>query len=280
MRHFLITLSVLVAFLAAGCSTNPATGRKQLNLLSADEEVAMGEQAMPELVKEYGGEVQSQPLRAYVTEVGMRLAKQTEEDLPNLPWQFTVLDSEVINAFALPGGKVFISRGLLSRFTNEAQLAGVLGHEVGHVTAEHIDERISRAMGIEILAQIATAAAGNESAWAQAIPVVVGAGGQGYLLKFGRDQESESDILGMRYMVEAGYDPRGMLEVMQVLAEASQGNSSPEFLSTHPYPETRIETITELLNGEYVYTQNNDDFRKYTSRFEREALPYLTSPSP
>ena len=280
MRVLLLTFAVLGTVLQTGCTTNPATGRKQLNLLSAEEEVAMGEQAMPELVQEYGGEVQSPQLRAYVTDVGRRLAAHTEEDLPDLLWEFTLLESDVINAFALPGGKVFITRGLLARFTNEAQLAGVLGHEVGHVTAQHIDERISRAMGVEILAQVAAAAVGNQSAWAQAVPMVVGVGGQGYLLKFGRDQERESDILGMRYMVQAGYDPHGMLEVMEVLAEASQGNSPPEFLSTHPHPKTRIETIMELLEGEYAYTRNNPEFRNYSGRFERDALPYLTRPSP
>lgn len=163
----------------------------------------------------------------------------------------------------------------MKHFTNEAQLAGVLGHEIGHVTAQHIDERISRAMGVEVLAQVAGAAAGNQSVWAQAIPAVVGIGGQGYLLKFGRDQESEADILGLRYMVKAGYDPHGMLEVMEILAEASQGSSQPEFLSTHPHPETRLKTINTQLEGDYAYTQGNSEFGKYDGRWKREAAPFL-----
>ena len=275
LRNIFLFL-IAFTFFAAGCSVNPATGRRQFDMLSSEEEVALGEQAMPELVKEYGGEIESAALRDYVTGVGMKMAKYTEEDAPNLPWEFTVLDSDVINAFALPGGKVFISRGLMEHFSNEAQLAGVLGHEIGHVTAQHIDERISQAMGIEVLAQVASAAAGNEGVWAQAVPVIVGLGGQGYLLKFGRDQERESDVLGMRYMVAAGYDPHGMYEVMEILATASEGNNMPpEFLSTHPHPETRLKTITELLEGEYAYTQNNPDFGKYDGRWDREAAPHL-----
>lgn len=273
-RLFFVLLAFV--FFAAGCSVNPATGRRQFDMLSTEEEVALGSEAMPELVKEYGGEVESAALRDYVTGVGLKMTKFTEADGPDLPWEFTVLDSDVINAFALPGGKVFISRGLMDRFTNEAQLAGVLGHEIGHVTAQHIDERISQAMGIEVLAQVAGAAAGDQSVWAQAVPVIVGLGGQGYLLKFGRDQERESDILGMRYMVKAGYDPHGMYEVMEILAEASEGSGGPpEFLSTHPHPETRLATIKELLAGEYAYTQDNPEFGKYDGRWEREAAPYL-----
>jgi len=261
--------------LAAGCTTNPATGRAQLNMLSTEEEIALGTEAQPQLTQEYGGEVQSEELRSYVTDVGMRLAKHTEADYPGLPWEFTVLDSEVINAFALPGGKVFISRGLMQQFTNEAQLAGVLGHEIGHVVAQHIDERISRAMGIEVLAQVAGAAVGDESAWSRAVPAVVGLGGQGYLLSFNRFQESESDELGVKYMTRAGYDPKAMLQVIAVLVDASQGNLGWELLSTHPHPETRRETVTKLLEGEFAHTQDNPEYRLYPGRYERNALPFL-----
>lgn len=277
MQRLLVGLVLSVSFLqTAGCSTNPATGRSQFILYSSQQVNAMGEAAMPELVTEYGGKVPEAPLRNYVAGVGQKLLQQVEPEYADLEWEFTVLDSDVINAFALPGGKVFISRGLLEQFSNESQVAGVLGHEIGHVTARHVDERLSHAMAVQGIAVGASAAAGrSESEWAQVVPVLVGVGGQGYLLKFGRNQESESDRLGVRYMAEAGYDPHGMMEVLQVLHEASAGPRQPEFLSTHPYPETRIRTVQDLLAGDYAYTQNNSAFQKYEQRFQQEAAPHL-----
>jgi predicted Zn-dependent protease len=272
MRPLLFAACLMLMIALGGCSKNVATGRLQFDMMSTEQEVAMGTEAKPELIQEYGGEVQSPQLKAYVDRVGRTLAQYTEAEGPSLPWEFIVVDSEVINAFALPGGKVFISRGLLERFDNEAQVAGVLGHEIGHVTAQHVDERISQATGVSIIAQGAGIASNSEL-----IAQVIGMGGQGYLLKFNRDQESEADILGVRYMVKAGYNPHGMLEVLEVLREASAGGQQPEFLSTHPHPETRLKTVTRLLNGEYAYTQNNPEFREYADRFQRDASPYLNA---
>lgn len=271
MRTLSLPFILVLISVLTGCSKNVATGRLQFDSMSTEKEIALGTEAKPELVQEYGGEVQSPQLKAYVDRVGRSLAQYTEADGPSLPWEFIVLDSDVINAFALPGGKVFISRGLLVKFDNEAQVAGVLGHEIGHVTAQHTDERITQATGINIIAQGAGIASNSEL-----IAQVVGMGGQGYLLKFNRDQESEADILGVRYMVKAGYDPRGMLEVLEVLREASASGQQPEFLATHPHPETRLKTVTRLLNGEYQYTQNNPQFQDYADRFQRDAKPYLT----
>ena len=211
------------------------------------------------------------------------MAELTEADYPQLPWEFTVLDSDVINACALPGGKVFASKGLLERLDNEAQLAGVLGHEVGHVTAAHAEERISHSLLVAGIAIGATAAAGqSDEDWVRiGVPVIVGAAGTGYLLSFSRDQEQEADEQGVKYMTAAGYDPHGMLAVLQVLAdESSSGPRPPEFLATHPHPETRMETVKALLDGPYHYTQGNADFRKYRQRYEREALPFLPADVP
>ncbi len=266
---------VSIAVAIGGCTYNSATGRNQFLLLSTEEEIALGAEAKPELVQEYGGESPSPELRAYVTEVGMALASHVEPDYADLPWEFTVLESDVINAFALPGGKVFISRGLMDLLSTEAELAGVLGHEIGHVTSQHIDERISQAMVIQGVAIGASAATRNSGAWESVVPVIVGLGGQGYLLKFGRDQEAESDKQGVKYMTAAGYDPAGMMGVLEVLRTASEGNSTPEFLSTHPHPETRIKTVKSLLDGPYAYTQNNPDFKQKREEYQRRAGPYL-----
>jgi predicted Zn-dependent protease len=271
MRRTTMMVALVSAAIAlCACTKNAATGRMQLNRYSTDEEIRLGTEAKPELVKEYGGEVQSPQLRAYVDRVGRSMVPHTEGDGPSLPWEFTVLDSDVINAFALPGGKVFISRGLLARFNNEAQVAGVLGHEIGHVIAQHVDERMSQALGWNVL--VAGVGIGTDSQVAVAVANLFS---QGYQLKFGRDQERESDVLGVRYMAAAGYDPHGMLEVLDVLREAGGRGGQPEFLSTHPHPETRLKTVNELLAGPYRHTQGNPRFQKFADRFQRDVKPHL-----
>lgn len=267
-------LGLLFSTLALiGCQQNPATGQQQFIVLSAQQVNAMGAAAKPELIQEYGGEVPSSTLRAYVDDVGMKLLTHVEPEFQDLEWDFIVLDSDIINAFALPGGNVFISRGLMAQFENEAQLAGVLGHEIGHVTGRHIDERISKALALEgALIGIGIA---SDSDLAQYSQVIVGVGGQGYLLSFGRGQETQADTLGMRYMTRAGYDPHAMLEVMDVLKAASAGAQPPEFLSTHPHPDTRIRQITSAIAGEYAHTQNNPEYVKNRSRYQQIAVPEL-----
>ncbi len=271
----LVSVSLLTAASLAGCKTNPSTGRSQFIVVSSEQTAQMGEEAKPELIAEYGGEVKSAELRQYVTQVGKRLVRHVEPEYAGTQWEFITLDSEVINAFALPGGKVFMSRGLLQELNSEAALAGVLGHEIGHVTAKHIDERISHAMVVQGIAGVGSAAVGGSSGWAEVIPLVVGAGGQGYLLKFGRDQESEADRQGLKYMVKASYDPTGMEDVMRVLIKASEGHEQWEMLSTHPDPERRLEDIQALIEEDYSYTVDNPKYRKFENRFDRDALPYL-----
>ncbi|MEM6855877.1 MAG: M48 family metalloprotease, partial [Planctomycetota bacterium] len=178
---------------------------------------------------------------------------------PNLPWNFNVLDSDQINAFALPGGKVFMSRGLLEKMTNEAQLAGVLGHEIGHVTAQHVNARMSQALIIQGIA-IGTTVAGEvaDDDTLRVLGVGAGLGGGVYLLKFGRDQESESDMLGVRYMTRLGYNPWGQVQVMQILKEAQGGGSGPEFFATHPLPQTRIDRLQKLIAEQYPGVRQSD----------------------
>ena len=253
-----------------GCVVNPATGDRQLILISDDAVAQMGASAAPQLTQEYGGEIQSNQLRAYVDEIGQRVAAEVEPEYDHIDWTFTVLDSEIINAFALPGGRIFISRGLLQRFTNEAQIAGVLGHEIGHVTGKHVNERVSKAAAIEL--GIGVVGQMSESQLTLAAASMFG---NGYQLYFGREQEAQSDILGVRYMVRAGYNPRGMLQVLDVLREASQGNRQPEFLSTHPHPETRLETITNLLAGEYRQAADDPALTFGEARFQQIAAPHL-----
>ncbi len=239
-------------------------------MLTTEEEITLGEESMPQLTAEYGGAYPSPPVREAVARVGRSLAGHTEPDYTSLPWEFTVLDSDVVNAFALPGGKVFISRGLLQRLHDEAEMAGVLGHEIGHVTSQHIDERISQAVLLEFGVALTGSLTKSQLA-SYGASIVSG----GYQLKFSRDQESEADRQGLKYMAAAGYSPQAMLGLLEVLMEASQSSRPPEFLSTHPYPETRIRSIRKLLEGQYKMTVDNPDYRRFPERYEIEVLANL-----
>lgn len=277
-RAVVSAVALAMAMVFAGCETNPATGRSQLNFFSLEQEVRLGTEAMAQLTAQYGGRVGSPALSGFVTTMGMTLASEVEEPYRDLPWEFTLLDSDVINAFALPGGKVFVSRGLAVKLTDEAQLAGVVGHEIGHVTARHGGERISHTLLVQgIMIGAASAAGESDTQWVKdAVPLLVGVGGQGYLLSFSRDQELEADKLGMRYMVRQGYDPSAMIDVMETLAREGGGNSQPEFLSTHPYPETRIKKIKKRLENEYAFTQGNPDYKRYQRRYRQQFLNRLS----
>ncbi|UCD74444.1 MAG: M48 family metalloprotease [Phycisphaerales bacterium] len=275
MKRCRFGLLILSLILLTGCATNPATGRRQFNLMSISQQTALGEQAQPELIAEYGGEVQSPELREFFKRVGTRVARQVEEPYRDLPWEFTLLDSEVINAFALPGGKVFMTRGLLAYMDNEAQVAGVLGHEVGHVTAEHAGEQLSYAMGAQVFANVLLAASEGGD-YSQLTELLVGVGGQGFLMKFSRDHEYESDIQGLKYMTRAGYDPHAMADVLNILLElGGTSGSLMEFFSTHPDTDKRLARVEQMLGTEYRHTANNPAFKTYSSRFRRDIKPLL-----
>jgi predicted Zn-dependent protease len=267
------------ACMLAACSTNPATGERFFNPIGSAQLNAMGAQAAPELAAEFGGPVQNERLQQYVQRVGNSIAVHTEADFPKLDWEFTLLDSPVINAFALPGGKIFITRGLADRMTNEAQLAGVLGHEIGHVSAEHAARRIGQHAifntGLAV-AGLAVSAQSEDSTLRQygqvAIPALA-IGGNLVLLSYGRDEESQADSLGMRYMMRAGYNPRGQLQVMEILRDAEQGGGRPpELLASHPMPETRIRRIEGLLQNEYA---EGASLPFYEERWQQEFLSEL-----
>jgi predicted Zn-dependent protease len=237
-----VLASVLV--FCQGCSVNPATGERQLTLVSENAEIQMGREADPQIVATMGL-VSDQGLQNYVNQIGQRMAALSER--PDLPWSFKVVDDPIVNAFALPGGFIYLSRGILAHFTSEAQMASVLGHEIGHVTARHSVEQMSRAQ----LAQVGLIAG---TILAPDLQNVFGAAGGALgllFLKFGRDDERQSDDLGLRYMVRAGYDPRPMPDVFAMLSRvtaAAGGGGTPEWLSTHPDPENREERITAAIN--------------------------------
>ena len=279
--------ATLIPLSFSGCTKNAATGKNILTLgMSRDQEIALGSEAAPEFTKEFGGAVENPRLQKYVADIGKKMASQTEANNPTLPWEFTLLNTEVVNAFALPGGKVFFTRGLAQKLTSEAQMAGVIGHEIGHVTAQHGSQRIAQAgltnLGVAAVA-IGVGASGNEDVQrygAIGVPALA-MGGQLVLLKFGRNEELEADRLGVRYMSAVGYNPRGQMEVMQVLASLSKGGGTPAILSTHPDPGARVQAIQDLLNSEYAHTQNNPKFQDFKERYKADFLDVLaTIPKP
>ncbi|MEX2214213.1 MAG: M48 family metallopeptidase [Phycisphaeraceae bacterium] len=273
---FLATLLIAVGLTVGlnSCTTNPATGKSQVNALSEEKEISLGNEAAPQFLSEGGGELPSPTIVNYVRGLGMQLAQVSERK--DLPWEFHVLDSKVINAFALPGGKVFISRGLLERMGNEAQLAAVLGHEVGHVTALHIGQQMAQAMGVQIIAGLLGTA--GEATDSDALRVL-GAGGQVggglYLLKFGRDQESEADMLGIRYMTRLGYNPIGMMQLMDILKGASGGGSQWQILATHPDPELRYNDAARIIMQNHPTAKDPAAFKYNEAQFQQVVIAGL-----
>lgn len=269
----LAAVVALAPLLLTACTTNTATGERQLNVLSREEEIRIGEDAAPKFLKQGGGEIPDKEIQRYVADLGARIAAVSER--PDLPWAFYTLDSETINAFALPGGKVFISRGLMARMDNEAQLAGVLGHEVGHVTAKHINDRMAQAMGISIAtAAIGVAAQVSEEQWVRVLGAGVGVGGQLFALKFGREDELQADRLGVRYMSQVDYNPVGQLQVMKILQSAS-GGGGIELLQTHPLPATRIDRLQKLIAEKYPRADETGAYLFGRDRYHAAVLDRL-----
>ncbi|OAB76151.1 M48 family metalloprotease [Cochleicola gelatinilyticus] len=224
----------------ANTEENPYTGKDQAISLSTEEEIAIGLQSAPQMAQEYGGLYPDDRMQAYVDMVGNKLVDNTVARDTPYQYDFHLLaDPQTVNAFALPGGQIFITYALLSKLENEDQLAGVLGHEVGHVLGRHSAERIANSDFWQTLAQ-------GASVGADAGGLVAGIG-QNVLLGNGRGDELESDDLGVRFMIKAGYNPREMIQVMEILKAAAGPNRAPEFKSTHPDPDNRIEKIEEAI---------------------------------
>ena len=246
--------------LAVGCSVNPATGKRQLALISEQQEVALGLDEARKAVAQYG-RYPDDELQEYVSKLGLRLAAASER--PDLPWGFTVVDDPVVNAFALPGGQIFVTRGILAHFNSEAELASVLGHEIGHVTGRHSVEQMSTT-------QLANLGLGVAMIASEDIRPYAGLAAQGLglmFLKFGRDDESESDMLGLRYMTNVGYDPNEMPKMFVTLDRISatqEGGRMPVWASTHPNPDRRgqvtYERIKSLPADRQTGTVNRDGY--------------------
>ncbi len=231
-------LIVAFAFFKKCANTveNPYTGKEQVISLSTEQEITIGLNSRPQMMQEYGGLHPDERMQAYVDMVGKKLIDNSVARETPYQYEFHLLtDPNTINAFALPGGQIFITYALFSKLENEDQLAGILGHEVGHVLGRHSAERIANSEFWQTIAQ-------GASVGADAGGLVAGIG-QNVLLGNGRGDELESDDLGVRFMIKAGYEPREMIGVMEILKDAAGPNRAPEHKSSHPDPDNRIEHI-------------------------------------
>ena len=219
---------------------NPYTGRKQTITMNPDQEIKIGLDSRDQMAQQHGGLHPDERLRAYVEMVGKKLVNSSLARETPYKYEFHLLaDQRAINAFALPGGQIFITYALLSKLKNEDQLAGVLGHEIGHVLGKHSAERIGESEFWKTVSSGASVGADMGG--------VINGIGQKTLLKNGRGDELESDDLGVRFMIDAGYNPREMIGVMKILKAAAGPNRVPEFQSSHPDPENRIKHIEESI---------------------------------
>ena len=247
-----VAIVAIVGYFGA-TQLNPVTQEKQRVSMTAEQEIALGKQAAPEMEQQFGGLSQDPALQAKVTDIGTAIVKSSDAGKSPYQFEFHVLgDQKTINAFALPGGQVFITEALMKLMQTDGELAGVLSHEIFHVVGRHSAEQAARAQladGLTGAAVMATYDPNDPSSTgsaqvAQLISQMVG-------MSYGRDDELESDNQGVHYMAQSGYDPRAMVTVMQKLEQASNGQEPPEFFSTHPNPERRIEQIQAEIGKEF-----------------------------
>lgn len=245
----LIMAAVALFSYFGSSSTNEITGETQYIGLTQEQEIALGLQSEPQMIQEFGGLARDENAQAYVDEIGFKIVNANPA-VRNSGYEFDfhlLDDPETVNAFALPGGPIFITTALFNRLETEGQLAGVLGHEIGHVVGRHSAERIANQKlteGLTGAVVVATSDGQDPNTAAARIAQLVG---NFINMSYGREDELQSDELGVVFMAEAGYDPRSLIGVMEILEAASGGASGPEFASTHPNPGNRVARIEETI---------------------------------
>ena len=233
----------LIALVVTACATNPVTGKREISFMSEAQEISVGRE-LDAQVRQEMGLYEDNELQRYVQELGMQLARRSQR--PNLPWSFAVLDSPAVNAFALPGGYIYITRGILPYLDNEAQLVGVLGHEIGHVTARHSAQQYTRGMGASLGVLVGSIFVPQIRPFGDLAQSGIGV----LFLKFGRDDELQADALGAEYAAGGGWDPEevpAFLTTLARIAETTDRNGVPNWLLTHPQPENRATRVGETV---------------------------------
>lgn len=254
----LISVAGFCLFLG-GCAVNPVTGRQQFMLIPDSRDVQIGRTYAPEVETQMGGRIANQQLQNYINSVGQRIARVSHR--PDWQYQFVALNDKSVNAFALPGGYIFITKGMLKQLSSEAQLAGILAHETVHVVVRHAAEAMSWQIGTDIV----LSAVVSEKTPA-AVITAAGLGRQIVGLKFSREDEQEADLAAVDYMIKAGYDPYGLVKTTRMLQQQSKLRSI-EFLSTHPSPANRTAAMTSKIQGSYydasTVNVGEEDYRRY-----------------
>jgi predicted Zn-dependent protease len=252
LRRALRLLPVAAVLALGGCATNPVTGGHDVVLMSEAQEIELGKQQHPQVLQQYG-RYEDEAVQSYVNDLGQRIAAKSHR--PNLQYTFTVLDSEDVNAFALPGGYVYITRGIMTYLNSEAELAGVLGHEVGHVTARHSVRQQTGATAAGIGATIVGVLTGSGD-----LANIAGAAGSALISGYGRDMELEADGLGAEYLNRLGYDPKSMIDVVRLLKnqemlevqmareEGRQPHIYHGVFATHPDNDTRLKEVVQAVD--------------------------------
>lgn len=264
LRATALALALALAF-ASGCAVNPVTGQEDLMFYSAERDVEVGRTHAPEIEKVLGGRLPDENVQSYVNHIGQRLARICHR--PDIAYHFTVVDYDKENAFALPGGYIYITKGMLEKLESEAQLASILAHEVGHVVARDTMVALSRqkvmwaALGAAMLSQSADAVGGTLFT------------GTFLSLQYSRDDEKDADLVGLAYMIQAGYDPNGMIETMRVLQELQEVRPI-EFFSTHPNPQNRLMYLQERIEQRYstmdLLKEGREDYEQHVLAVLRE----------
>lgn len=241
----LIGAGIILFAVIKYCSSaeiNPYTGKKQHISITEEQEIAIGLQSAPHMAQQHGGLYPDENYQAFLDQVGQKLVDNSIARQTGYQYDFHLLaDKQTINAFALPGGQIFITYALFSKLENEDQLAGVIGHEIGHVVGRHSADRMSKQNLTQgIISGVAVGIDPNTAQGAAALANILN-------MSYGRDDELESDDLGVRFMMKANYNPEEMIGVMEILKAAAGPNRAPERMSTHPDPENRIEKIREAI---------------------------------
>ncbi|CCK81319.1 M48 family metalloprotease [Desulfobacula toluolica] len=252
-----MSASVAGAACFTGCAVDPVTGKKQLMMVSQQQEIGIDKQQSPFQFSSDYGITKDAELNRYVSDVGKALLPNVHR--PGMPYNFNCVNATYINAYAFPGGSIAVTRGILLKLDNEAQLAALLGHELGHVNARHTAEQISKGQLSSLLVSGVSIAAGTQSSGLGELTQQLGMLSQGLLLsKYSRDNEREADSLGNEYMVKAGYSSKGFVELMQMLNSMNRekSNSAQILFSTHPMSSERLNSAIQREQGIYRYSKN------------------------
>ena len=246
MHKFVLLLLVSGLCFSFGCAANPITGEDEL-MLDRDyhNDIKLGKEIAPKVEKELKGRIKDQVLQDYINGVGHKIARFSHN--PDFDFNYVAVNDKSINALAIPGGCIFITKGLLAKLENESQLAGILAHETVHVVARDTENMMSKQAGMGALFVLAASQARNEGEVAAADIAL-----QLMDLKYSREYEKTADLGGMEYMLRAGYNPNGMVETMQILQKEEETNNSCDFFSTHPSPENRIDYLRARIQSHYL----------------------------